>query len=243
MRIALLCWCLVCSFTCHSLPSGFVYLDEYAPDILQDIRYATYHNFVGRPVDGYTQERCILTKVAARQLAKAQQHFKRLGYGLKVYDCYRPTRAVKDFMTWIKKPDQQTMKAEFYPHTAKKDFFKRGYVAKHSGHSRGSTVDLTLVHLPAQAQASYHRGQALQACYAPVDVRFKDNSIDMGTGFDCFDIRSYLKSTHILKEAHKNRIMLRRVMNRYGFKPYRKEWWHFTLRHEPYPRRYFDFLV
>ncbi len=227
----------------YALPKGFFYLDAYAPDILQEMRYATHHNFVGRPIDGYQTGRCILTEAAARQLAGVQQKVKQSGYSLKVYDCYRPKRAVDDFIAWSQKPDEQAMKAEFYPKTDKKDFFRKGYVAKYSGHSRGSTVDLTLVKLPAREQAPYHQGQTLQACYAPVDVRFHDNSIDMGTGFDCFDTRAYPKSPKVSKKAYQNRMLLRRVMNRYGFRPYRKEWWHFTLRHEAYPRQYFNFVV
>jgi zinc D-Ala-D-Ala dipeptidase len=169
-----------CSITSHALPRGFVCLDDYAPDILQDMRYATYHNFIGRPIAGYREGRCILTEPAARQLAKAEAAFKPLGYRLKVYDCYRPKRAVRDFITWSQKTNQQSMKAEFYPNVDKRDFFKKGYVAKYSGHSRGSTVDLTWVKLPLKEQEKYARNQALEACYAPVHTRFRDNSIDYG---------------------------------------------------------------
>ncbi len=236
----LLCFCTTASY---ALPQGFVYLDEYAPDILQDMRYATHHNFVGRPIDGYKTGTCVLTEEAARRLVKVQEAVKRSGYSLKVYDCYRPKRAVSDFLQWSKKTDDQLMKVEFYPKTKKKDFFRKGYVAKYSGHSRGSAVDLTLVQLPAKKQAIYQPGQTLTACYAPVGVRFQDNSIDMGTGFDCFDRRAHPKSLKVSKTAYQNRMMLRRVMGRYGFKPYRKEWWHFTLRSEPHPHQYFDFPV
>ncbi|MDF1677638.1 MAG: M15 family metallopeptidase [Legionellaceae bacterium] len=238
--IFLLCFYSVASY---ALPDGFVYLDTYAPDILQEMRYATYHNFVGRPIVGYQHGRCVLTAPAARQLARAQQKFKRLGYSIKVYDCYRPKRAVADFVAWSQKPNQDAMKAEFYPDTDKKNLFKLGYVAEYSGHSRGSTVDLTLVQLPAKKGASYHRGQPLTACYASIEKRFQDNSIDMGTGFDCFDTRAYPSSRNISKKAYKNRMLLRHVMNQYGFRPYSKEWWHFTLRQEPHRKQYFDFVV
>lgn len=227
----------------YALPEGFVYLEDYAPDIIQDMRYATHHNFVGRPIDGYLKGRCILTKAAAQKLSSVQSALAPLGYGLKVYDCYRPKRAVKDFIAWSQKPNQEAMKGEFYPRVAKRDFFRKGYVAKYSGHSRGSTVDLTMVKLPAKPQAVYHRGDSLQACYAPKEKRFKDNSVDMGTGFDCFDKKSYPSSRRIPKRAYQNRMRLRDVMKAHGFRPYRKEWWHFTLRNEPYRRQYFDFPV
>ncbi|MCH9755745.1 MAG: M15 family metallopeptidase [Gammaproteobacteria bacterium] len=232
-----------CSMTSYALPKGFVYLQDVAPDIVQEMRYATYHNFVGRPIKGYEQGQCILTKAAARQLARVQQVLEQAGYGLKVYDCYRPQMAVEDFIAWSQKPNQKAMKAEFYPKIDKKDFFKRGYVAEYSGHSRGSTVDLTVIQLPPKKQDSYHEGQVLSACYAPFGVRFRDNSIDMGTGFDCIDTRSHVMSPHISKTAHQNRMMLKAVMKKHGFRSYWKEWWHFTLRNEPYPAQYFNFPV
>lgn len=225
----------------HALPKGFVYLEDVAPEIIQEMRYATYHNFVGRPIAGYQADTCILTQSAARALLRAQKAANARGYTLKVYDCYRPVRAVLDFVDWSQKENEQSMKAEFYPDTNKEDFFKLGYVARKSGHSRGSTVDLTLVKLPAKEQAIYHRGDKLTACYAPEGTRFGDNSIDMGTGFDCFDKRAYPSSRMISKAAYQNRKVLRSIMKTAGFRPYKKEWWHFTLRHEPYPQSYFNF--
>ncbi len=227
----------------YALPRGFVYLDAYAPSILQDMRYASYHNFVGRPIDGYSEGRCVLTLPAARQLLKAQAAFLKLGYSLKVYDCYRPMRAVRDFVAWSEAIDQAQMQAEFYPNIEKEVIFRRGYVLRRSAHSRGSTVDVTLVKLPIEKQGLYQQNQMLSACYAPLGQRFFDNSIDMGTGFDCFDSRAYAKSTQVSKRAYQNRMLLRRIMGRYGFRPYYKEWWHFTLRNEPYKRQYFDFPI
>ncbi len=175
-------------------------------------------------------------------LQHAQTEANALGYTLKVYDCYRPKRAVEDLWTWSQNPELQSMKAEFYPNIDKKDLFKLGYIFKSSGHSRGSTVDLTMVKLPVKKQVKYTPNTPLIACFAPKGTRFHDNSIDMGTGFDCFDNRAYPMSKQISKTAHQNRMMLRSIMKRYGFMPYSKEWWHFTLDHEPY-KQYFDFPV
>ena len=227
-----------------AIPSHFVYLRQYDPSILQDIRYAQYHNFIGRPITGYRCNECILTQTAAAQLSKVQAELLKSGYSLKVYDCYRPQMAVNDFIQWSKDSTQQQMKKEFYPHVDKKLFFRLGYVAAQSGHSRGSTVDLTIVSLPILAQATYHIGQKLTACYAPYHQRFHDNSIDMGTGFDCMDKKSHaLHQQGISLVVYQNRLLLRHLMEKYGFVPYGKEWWHFTLKNEPYPNTYFNFPI
>lgn len=239
----LLLFCLLWNSTLYALPKGFVYLEDIAPGIIQEIRYATHHNFVGRPIAGYEAPRCILTRRAAHRLKAVQEEINEAGFSLKVYDCYRPIRASKDFADWSFDADDTVMKAEFYPNTNKRRFFKLGYVARHSGHNRGSTVDLTLVQLPERAQAKYKPGQRLTACYAPIKERFDDNSIDMGTGFDCFDKRARPSSRAIPKAAYHNRMKLRAVMKKHGFRPYYKEWWHFSLRDEPFPKTYFDFPV
>lgn len=230
---------------CYSadLPSNFVYLHTIAPSIIQEMRYNSTHNFVGRPITGYHANSCILTKPAATALAKVQAELKKSGLSLKVYDCYRPQRAVNDFIAWSKKAQEQTMKTEFYPNVNKADFFKLGYVAEKSGHTRGSTVDLTIVPLPQPKQADFHSGQALQQCTAVYDKRFNDNSIDMGTGFDCLDPHAHFTSDGITLVAKHNRALLREVMEKYGFAPYINEWWHFTLANEPFPDQYFDFEV
>ncbi len=226
-----------------SLPNGFVYLKEFAPSILQDIRYAGYHNFVGRPIKGYKTDECILTKQAALALRDVQTELTKSHLSLKVYDCYRPQMAVDDFTAWSKINSQQSMKAEFYPHINKSDFFKLGYVAKKSGHTRGSTVDLSIVSIPIKQQASYHKGQPLVACFMPYKIRYQDNSIDMGTGFDCFDPATHSDNHAINSVAIKHRQLLRNIMKKYYFIPYSKEWWHFTLKNEPYPNTYFNFPV
>jgi D-alanyl-D-alanine dipeptidase len=224
-------------------PAGIVSLHDVAPSILMDIRYDTPHNFIGRPIKGYRQPLCILTRPAAEALARVQDRMLARGYSLKVYDCYRPQRAVDDFVRWGKRVGDQTMKAEFYPHVDKRVVFKEGYIATKSGHSRGSTMDLTLVRLPARPQAHYRPGQNLVSCTAPAWQRFRDNSIDMGTGYDCFDPLAHPLNKHIKGKQHRNRLVLRHAMLAQGFTPLATEWWHFTLADEPYPDTYFDFPV
>jgi len=227
----------------YALQPGFVYLRDVDPSVLQDIRYAGNHNFIGRPIKGYKAEECILTVQAAQALTKIQTELKQSGYSLKVYDCYRPTMAVSNFIEWSRNPKDQMMKAEFYPRIDKKDFFRLGYVRERSGHSRGSTVDLTIVALPARPQAAYSPGDKLVACFAPLHSRYRDNSIDMGTGFDCMDVRSAPFDTVISATAQANRRLLREIMLKYGFYHSETEWWHFTLKEEPYPNTYFNFPV
>jgi D-alanyl-D-alanine dipeptidase len=224
-------------------PAGFVSLKAEVPSIKVEMRYLTDHNFIGRRIRGYRDPLCIVTREAAEALFKAQEAVRRKGYTLKVYDCYRPQRAVDDFVAWGKRLRDQRMKAEFYPRVDKRDVFTDGYIATKSGHSRGSTVDLTLVRRPPARQERYHRGDRLRDCAAARAERFRDNSIDMGTGYDCFDTKSHPFSPHVTARQHANRMILRRAMLRSGFKGLETEWWHFTLRDEPYPERYFDFPV
>lgn len=226
-------------------PPDFVALQSVAPTILQEIRYITPHNFTGEPVDGYRSPMCILTRPAAEALARAQRDFTERGYTLKVYDCYRPQTAVNDFVRWAADLPDQRMKAEFYPRVDKSTLFDDGYIAERSGHSRGSTVDLTLVPLPdADGVApAYLPGQPLVDCTAPQQLRFPDNSLDMGTGFDCFDTLANTEDPRIEGDAAKNRLLLGEGLQREGFVNYDKEWWHFTYQPEPYPQTFFDFPV
>lgn len=226
-----------------ALPKGFVYLSEVDPTIVQDMRYAGYHNFVGRPIAGYETKTCILTSEAAEALKNIQASLKPQHLSLKVYDCYRPQMAVEDFYTWSKDPSDNKMKAEFYPNVDKSQLFQMGYIARRSSHTMGSTVDLTLVPVPTPNEAVYTPGQRLVACYAPYSRRFKDNSIDMGTGYDCLDVRSHYLYKRIKQKAEQNRTLLRSVMIKNGFEPYAMEWWHFTLKNQPYPDHYFNFPV
>ncbi len=222
-------------------PAGFVALDEVDPTILQDMRYATAYNFVGRRIDGYRDPVCILHRRAARALKRAQAELEEQGYTLKVYDCYRPQRAVDHFVRWSEN-DNHRMKREFYPRVDKARVFDLGYVARRSGHSRGSTVDLTLVRLPPKPQPRWSRDEYdLTSCTARYRRRFPDNSVNMGTSYDCFDTRSHTFNS--AGRVKRNRLRLRRTMERAGFAPYDNEWWHFTLRDERHPDRYFDFPV
>lgn len=222
-------------------PHGFVDVHKAVPSILIDARYYTKHDFEGRRITGYQAPKCLLSGPAAKALGHAQAAFRKQGYTIKVYDCYRPQRAVNDFVSWSKRTKDQKMKREFYPYVAKSKLFADGYIAKKSGHSKGSTMDLTLVKLPAKKQSVFHPGQRLLPCTGK--KRFGDNSIDMGTGFDCFDPRAHTMDQHITGTPHRNRLKLRATMSHYGFVNYADEWWHYTLKNEPYPNTYFDFPI
>ncbi len=224
-------------------PADFVALQDVDPSILQEIRYYSPHNFTGDPVDGYQAPMCILTREAAEGLKRAQREFRTQGYSLKVYDCYRPQRAVDDFVAWARDVKDQRMKAEFYPRVDKSNLFGDGYIAERSGHSRGSTSDMTLVKLPAAATRPYSPGEPLMDCVAPPQERFPDNSIDMGTGFDCFDTLAHTLDPRIQGEQLKNRLLLEQGLEKQGFVNYANEWWHFTYQPEPYPDTYFNFPV
>ncbi|WP_210592056.1 M15 family metallopeptidase [Streptomyces sp. GESEQ-35] len=224
-------------------PRGFVALRAVDPTIVQEMRYFTPHNFVGEPIDGYDQPLCILTRPAAEALHAAQLSLLRQGYTLKVYDCYRPQRAVDHFVRWAEDLDDQAMKGEFYPKVDKTRLFADGYIAEKSGHSRGSTVDLTIVPLPAKPTRPYRPGEPLVPCYAPQNERFPDNSVDMGTGFDCFDTLAHTLDPRIQGEQRNHRLLLKGTLEELGFVNLAEEWWHFTYKPEPYPDTYFDFPV
>lgn len=224
-------------------PKEFVALRSVDPTIIEEMRYTTAHNFVGEPVDGYRQPVCILTAPAARALHRAQVALERQGYSLKVYDCYRPQRAVDHFVRWAKDLRDERMKAEFYPLVAKSRLFADGYIAEKSGHSRGSTVDLTIVELPARRTRPYEPGEKLVPCHAPRQERFPDNSVDMGTGFDCFDTLSHTDDPRVQGSQRANRRLLKNTLAAQGFVNLPEEWWHFTYKPEPFPDTYFDFPV
>ena len=225
-------------------PPGFVDLSDVDPTIVQDIRYATPHNFVGRPIKGYLEPRCILTIQAAQALHQVQTAARAKGYGLKVYDCYRPSRAGDDFAAWAKDLNDQAMKGEFYPDEPKSRLFADGYVGGgRTSHSRGSTMDLTLVPYPPPTQRPFVPGDPLQPCTNPAGQRFPDTSIDMGTGFDCFDARSHTLDARITGAARDNRLLLRQLMTDAGFVNYSNEWWHYDFTRDPHPDTYYDFPV
>ncbi|MFF3840392.1 M15 family metallopeptidase [Streptomyces sp. NPDC001930] len=224
-------------------PREFVALASVDRTIVQEMRYTTEHNFVGEPVDGYRQPLCILTRPAAEALHRAQVRLLARGYTLKVYDCYRPQRAVDHFVRWAKDLTDERMKGEFYPLVDKSRLFADGYIAEKSGHSRGSTVDLTIVRLPAVPTRAYVPGEALTECYAPRAERFPDNSVDMGTGYDCFDTLSHTDDPRIQGAQRAHRQLLKSTLVEQGFVNLPEEWWHFTFKPEPFPSTFFDFPV
>ena len=225
------------------MPDSFVDIQKVIPDIVLDIRYYGPHNFVGEKVDGYLAPKCFLTKEAAEALAGVQKDLEPSSLSLKIYDCYRPQRAVNHFVRWATEIENIKTKKEFYPTVDKRNLFKDGYIDSKSGHSRGSTVDLTIVPLPAPIQPEYIPRQKLYECYLPVAKRFADNSIDMGTGFDCFDELSHTANINIGRQQKINRLLLKSLMEKHGFRNYDMEWWHYTLNNEPYPDTYFNFVI
>lgn len=225
----------------QELPDGFSTLTQIDDSIELDMRYLGNNNFVGRPIAGYQASACILTTPAATALAQVQAQANLEGYSLKVYDCFRPQRAVDHFVAWAADPADEKMKAAFYPDVPKDELFSRGYIAERSGHSRGSTVDLTLVRLGSlQPQADPMDDYD---CRGSEAQRFPDNSIDMGTSYDCFDERSHTDNPDVGEDVLANRHLLRDLMEAAGFVNYDQEWWHYTLRDEPYTDQYFDFPV
>jgi D-alanyl-D-alanine dipeptidase len=201
------------------LPPGFVDAGAVVDGLVVDMRYFGDKNFVGERIDGYERARCVLSAPAASALVTVQRDLAARGLGLKVFDCYRPQRAVAHFVRWAQRIDDVKRKREFYPDVDKRDLFKEGYIAERSGHSRGSTVDLTLVR--------------------PADGR----ELDMGSPFDFFSPKSWPSDMTVGAQAQANRALLAAAMTRGGFRPYDKEWWHFTLVDEPFPDTYFDFPV
>lgn len=244
-------------------PAEFVSLEQVAPSVRTDIRYATAHNFTGAPVDGYREPRCLLTRDTAEALRRAQSVVLARGHTLKVYDCYRPQRAVDRFVAWASDPADRRTKAEFYPRVDKSRLIADGYLAERSGHSRGSTVDVTLVRLGPGGTPPGHpllpsartpgppppapgdgvaRGAAVP-CHAPQAHRRPDSSVDMGTAYDCFDPLSHTLSPQVGAAQRANRLLLKGVLEAVGLVNLPQEWWHYTLRREPFPDTYFDFPV
>jgi D-alanyl-D-alanine dipeptidase len=224
-----------------AMPDGFVYLRDVDPTIQQDIRYAGSRNFTGKPVDGYDAAECVLVRQAAEALKAVQDDLRSKGLALKMYDCYRPARAVAAFVEWTKKPDDPESKAIHYPRIAKSALIP-DYIAPHSGHSRGATVDLTLVPIDAGPSPAGEDVKT-QACTAPQTGQATDGSLVMGTSFDCFDTKANLGAPGLSALERENRETLRAAMQAHGFKDYRPEWWHFTLEAEPYPDTIFDFPI
>lgn len=202
-------------------PEGFVEIRDAVPGIQVELRYLTADNFVGEPIDGYEAERCYITAEAARALARVQHELSHVGLSLKVFDAYRPQRAVDHFVRWAGDLGDTAMKSRYYPEVEKAHLFRDGYIAARSGHSRGSTVDLTIVSMDSG----------------------EPEPLDMGTPWDYFGPRSWPLSRDVSPQQRVNRMLLQSLMIKHGFRPLAEEWWHFTLEDEPYPKTYFDFVV
>ncbi|HPY39318.1 MAG TPA: M15 family metallopeptidase [Thiolinea sp.] len=203
------------------LPVGFVRLSAFAPLVARDIRYFTSNNFLGEKVDGYLKNEAILSQTAAKALLQLQAALADFSLGLKVFDAYRPQQAVAHFLRWEHTAEDRHIAARFHPDLSKSELFAQGYIAKRSSHTRGSTVDLTLIDLKNPAQPE----------------------LDMGTEFDFFGPASAPNYPKLTAHQRANRLLLKLLMERYGFRGFDLEWWHFTLNHEPYPHQYFDFVV
>ena len=219
MRIFVIIFLIFYSaFFDNNLEDGFVYLNDTDDSIIVDLKYYSTENFTGQFVEGYLSNNAILTKESALALSNAQDDFNKLGYSLILYDAYRPQRSVDFFVQWSKNPYDTINKRIYYPDIKKSELFELGYIASKSGHSRGSTVDVSLVEIST------------------------NKVLDMGTIFDYFGIESHTFFNDISEKQKSNRLILYEVMSKNGFKNYSKEWWHFTLKNEPY-QKYFDFLV
>ena len=211
--------------------SDFVTITDVVPDVILEIRYFSTYNFVGKRIDGYLQPTALLTKRAADSLKAVSDDLVRHGYRLKIYDAYRPQCAVDHFVRWSKDVNDTLMKKYFYPDLDKSVLFPQEYICERSGHTRGSTLDLTLFDMN------------------------KEKEVDMGGTFDWFGEESHPDFSGdpetlyfdpeggLTSEQFYNRMMLRAAMMRHGFKPFSTEWWHFTLEDEPYPNTYFTFPV
>ncbi len=237
----------------RQLPRGFVDLADIAPSIEVDMRYAGGFNFVGSPVDGYSANRCVLARPVAMALARVQQSLQGEGLGLRVYDCYRPVRAVRHFLRWARRGGAGTAPGRatkyFYPRIRRSQVIPRGYVAERSSHSRGTAVDLTLVNKGEGAGEKRGRPSTIEAvltatpaatCLSPSLGR--DNRLDMGTAWDCFDVKSHTFAPGIAHQARANRRRLFDAMKGAGFRNYKREWWHYSMSLPGY-RRGRDFPV
>jgi len=203
----------------QSLPEGFVYLSNIDASIQKELRYESTNNFIGKPINGYHKDMVIVSKKTALALQKIQQIFLKDSLSLKIFDAYRPQQAVDHFVKWAKDLKDTLRKQDFYPSVPKSELFAQGYIASKSGHTRGSTVDLTLVHVKTNQE------------------------LDMGSPYDFFGKASHPFYKGITKVQQKNRLLLRTVMLKKGFQPYENEWWHFTLKKEPFPKTYFNFPI
>ncbi|MCK5189490.1 MAG: M15 family metallopeptidase [Methylococcales bacterium] len=205
----------------QNLPDAFVDIKDIIPNIKLEMPYYGADNFVGLRIDGYESPRCLLTKKAASALKKVQAELQTFGLGLKIYDAYRPQQAVDHFVRWAKDLNDTRMKLKYYPNVDKKNLFTDGYIAEKSGHSRGSTVDLTIVSFNSN----------------------KIQELDMGTRWDFFGPQSWPSNASVSPAQKAHRMLLQVLMTKHGFKPIKEEWWHFTLKDEPFSNTYFNFVI
>jgi len=223
MRVVLSALLMLSSCVVTAAPGqDLIDVRELDASIGTDMRYARADNFVGQPVDGYETAKCLLSRPAAEALTRVQSNLKEDGFGLLVFDCYRPQRAVDHFVRWAADTANVRTKEEYYPDVQKSRLFDEGYIASRSGHSRASTVDLTLGHRRADGSVE---------------------PLDMGTPFDFFDPRSNTEAPDLAPDQLESRLRLRDAMEAGGFRNYAAEWWHYTLRDEPYPDEYFDLPI
>ena len=213
----------------QTLPDGFVFLRDIDPAIIQDIRYAGSNNFVGRPLAGYDAAECVVKRDVGLALKSVQDELALQGLSLKMLDCYRPARAVADMLAWTRDGQETPAQKRYSPSFSKADLFRLGYIAERSGHSTGAALDLTLVDLKADISSVFDPNKAYAACTAAAAARAPEGSVDMGTGYDCSDVKAHTAAKSITSAQRRWREMLVVLMARRGFVNYSKEWWHFSL--------------
>lgn len=218
--------------------SPFVDVKNISEAIITEIRYASSFNFVGVKVDGYEAPKCLLTVSAAEALGRVQAKLEKESFSLKIFDCYRPQQAVNHFVRWAGSDKTHSTKPIYFPRVPGNKLFELGYIAERSGHSRGSTVDLTIVRLPYQKPERFN-----YVCIDPEGYKFRGSELNMGTAYDCFDELSHTMSADVEEEVLKNRTMLVKAMEEEGFVNYSKEWWHFTFKPEEFPDTYFNLSI
>ena len=221
------------STTTHAanrLPGDLVYLRDIDSSIRQDMRYAGSDNFTGHTLSGYDAPECLLRRAVALALMRVQQDLAEHNLSLKVYDCYRPARAVRAMARWARNPKALPDTSRFYPELDKSKLFALGYIASRSAHSRGVAIDLTIVRRGAPPRPAFDPRAGYGSCVDAPTARAPDDSLDMGTGFDCFDIRSWTRNTDIASAQQANRRLLLDALTKHGFANYKREWWHFSYR-------------
>jgi D-alanyl-D-alanine dipeptidase len=227
--IALAVAASVSAAAAQSLPGGFVFLRDIDPGIIQDIRYAGSNNFVGRPLRGYDAAECVVKRDVGLALKSIQQELAPQKLSLKMLDCYRPARAVRDMVMWARNGRETPAERRYNPAFSKNDLFRLGYIAEHSGHSTGAALDLTLVDLKADNSGVFDPNKTYADCTADASARAPEASVDMGTGYDCADPKARTAARSVSPVQRRWRNMLVAAMAKQGFVNYSKEWWHFSL--------------